>query len=81
MLNGKETTAARSGKAGAAANGIFKSPLLQQNVVKEVIIEVIWFFLMGMIAGAVGTLMFLEHWGRKHMKTEKAPHDGAHEKE
>ena len=27
----------------------------------------IWFFLMGMIAGAVGTVMFARWWVHKHM--------------
>ena len=28
----------------------------------------IWGFLMGMIAGAVGVLMFLKHWGETHVE-------------
>ena len=28
--------------------------------------EMIWFFLMGMVAGVVGAVMFAEWWVRKH---------------
>ena len=28
----------------------------------------IWFFLMGMIAGAVGVIMILRYWFRTHMR-------------
>lgn len=35
---------------------------------------VIWFFLMGMIAGAVGMVMYSHHWMQKHTRIVRVKH-------
>ena len=65
--NGKRNYASRSGTAGATV-WLFKSPLILQKAVGGVDFRLIWYFLAGWIAGAVGTVMFATWWIKRHAK-------------
>ena len=67
--NGKGNYASRLGEAGAAVR-LFKTPMILHKVLEGVGKVLIWFFLMGMIAGAVGWHMFVIWYGRKMKERE-----------
>ena len=63
--NGKGNYADRSGTAGSERVEI---PTISEVTEKELIYELIWFFLAGFIAGAVGMVLFARWWIQKHIK-------------